>query len=285
MAVLSVQSDVAVGMVGNRAASFALQRMGIETWPVDTVRFSNHPGHGEFRGEVASLEEIAAQLEGIEAHTQFRDCNALLSGYLGQADIGELVLQSCARLKSANPHALYACDPVIGDDGKIYVRAGIEEFFRDRAISQADILTPNHFEFSRLIGENAATLASVKIAAQNLRQKMQGGGPRIVLISGLITNETPADSIDLFVVGPDGTALCRTPRFDRHFSGAGDLLAAVFLAQILARHPPATAMARAASAVYAVLNATNAAHKTELDLIAAQGNLLNPSQSFVSVTL
>src|SRR5271154_4545739 len=151
--VLSLQSRVAYGHVGNAAAVFALQRLGIDVWALDTVMFSNHTGHGRWRGSVVPASEIASLFEGIAGLGILPRIDAGLSGYLGDAATGPVLLDIVERVRSANPEAIFCVDPVIGDvETGSYVTEGIAEFFRERAIGLADIVTPNRFELEYLGG-------------------------------------------------------------------------------------------------------------------------------------
>ncbi|MCW2701006.1 MAG: pdxY, partial [Blastococcus sp.] len=163
VAVLSIQSHVAYGHVGNSSAVFPLQRLGIEVWPVHTVQFSNHTGYGQWTGRVFDGQAVEEVVQGIADRGVLGDCAAVLSGYLGSADIGHAVVGAVARVREANAAAVYCCDPVIGDVGRgVFVRPGIEEFMREVAVPAADIVTPNHFELDLLSGSTTGSLASVK---------------------------------------------------------------------------------------------------------------------------
>jgi len=158
--VLSLQSRVAYGHVGNAASVFPLQRLGIEAWALDTVAFSNHTGHGRWRGSVIPAAEIASLFEGIADLGILPRIDAVLSGYLGDRATGPVLLDIVARVRAANPEALFCVDPVIGDvETGSYVTEGIAEFFRDRALAVADIVTPNHFELEYLTGSRVTSLA------------------------------------------------------------------------------------------------------------------------------
>src|SRR5262245_22609873 len=153
MNILSIQSHVAYGHVGNAAAVFALQRLGIEVWPVHTVQFSNHTGYGQWGGRVFDAAMIRDVIAGIAERDVLGACAGVLSGYLGTADIGEVILDAVARVKRANPAAAYCCDPVIGDATRgVFVRPGIAEFPQARALPAADVVTPNQFELGHLAG-------------------------------------------------------------------------------------------------------------------------------------
>ena len=192
--VLSIQSHVAYGHVGNASAVFPLQRLGIEVWPVHTVQFSNHTGYGEWTGRVFDGQAIDEVVQGIADRGVLGRCDAVLSGYLGSADIGHAVTGAVARVREANPAAVYCCDPVIGDVGRgVFVRPGIEEFLREVAVPAADIVTPNHFELDLLSGTTTGSLDAVKDAVA----AVQALGPRVLLTTSLVTDDTPGDCVDL----------------------------------------------------------------------------------------
>src|SRR5215472_10204543 len=197
--VLSIQSWVACGNVGNTAALFPLQRLGCETWSLNTVAFSNHTGYGKWRGAAVPAPEIASLFEGIAELGILPRCDAVLSGYLGEAEAGRVLLDIVGRIKQANPRALFACDPVMGDVGPgWYVRAGVPEFYRDQAIAAADIVTPNRFELEWLVGRAVTSLMEAAAAANALRER----GPRVVLVTSL---DCGPDRIAVMASGPDGT--------------------------------------------------------------------------------
>ena len=161
MNLLSIQSHVAYGHVGNAAAVFPLQRLGVEVWPVHTVQFSNHTGYGEWKGQVFDAALIREVVAGIEQRGVLGECDGVLSGYMGGADIGAAILDAVATVKRANPAARYCCDPVIGDVGRgVFVREGIPEFMKSKAVPAADIVTPNQFELDYLSGRESKTLGA-----------------------------------------------------------------------------------------------------------------------------
>src|SRR5581483_3787204 len=194
MNLLSIQSHVAYGHVGNAAAVFPLQRLGVEVWPIHTVQFSNHTGYGEWRGQVFDGATIRDVFAGIEKRGVLNACDGVLSGYMGSADIGAAILDAVAAVKRANPGAKYCCDPVIGDVGRgIFVREGIPEFIKSRAVPAADAITPNQFELDYLAGRETKTLVDALIAVKAVHAL----GPRTILVTSLHTDETPKDCIDL----------------------------------------------------------------------------------------
>jgi pyridoxine kinase len=272
--VLSVQSRVAYGHVGNAASVFALQRLGIEAWALDTVAFSNHTGHGKWRGSAVAASEIAALFDGIAALGVLPQIDALLSGYLGDAATGPVLLDVVERVRRANPQALFCCDPVIGDtDTGSYVTDGIAEFFRDEALKLADIATPNRFELEYLTGAAIATVDEALEAAAVLR----GRGPGTVLLTSL---DTEPDRITMLAAGPDGAWAVETPRLPVMLNGCGDVTAAVFLAHLLRGASLADALASTAAAIFAVIDTTVRLGRYELALVAAQDELVSPSRRF-----
>jgi pyridoxine kinase len=274
VAILSIQSAVAYGHVGNSAAVFPLQRLGFEVWPVDTVQFSNHTGYGAWRGRAWDAAAIAEVVAGIGERGAFAACEAVLSGYLGERPLGEAVLDAVARAKAARPSALYCCDPVIGDDhGGVFVRPGIAEFLRDEALAAADILTPNRFELALLSGREVASVADGLAAADLLRTR----GPRLVLATSL---PSAADEIAMLAAGADGAWLVASPRLPILANGAGDLTAALFLGYFLRSHSAEQALGDTTSAVHAVIEATLSAGEAELQIVAAQDAFLAPPRRF-----
>src|SRR5690349_18382783 len=194
MNILSIQSHVAYGHVGNAAAAFPLQRLGIEVWPIHTVQFSNHTGYGSWKGSVFDAAMIREVVAGISERGALRLCDGVLSGYMGSADIGDAILDTVLKVRRANPASRYCCDPVIGDVGRgIFVRPGIPEFMRDRALPAADVITPNQFELDLLSGKETTTLPGALGAVAALHAR----GPSAILVTSLQTDETPGDSIDL----------------------------------------------------------------------------------------
>lgn len=275
MNVLSIQSGVAYGHVGNSAAQFCLQRMGHEAWRIDTVRFSNHPGHGGFAGEVTAATEIDALVAALDARGWLAGCDALLSGYLGSAAQGTALLGAATRLRAASPRALWLLDPVIGDDGRVFVKPGIPEFMRDVAVPAADILTPNAFELSWLSGMPVHDVATAAAAARRLR----GGRAAVVLATGIAAGD---GAIATLALHAGGIHVVETPRVDMPANGTGDSFAALFLGRFLAARDVADALGHAASAVCALLRATAARGERELALVTAQDALVAPSPRYAA---
>jgi pyridoxine kinase len=278
MRFLSLQSHVAYGYVGNRAATFPLQRLGHEVWAVNTVEFSNHTGYGAWRGRAASAEQVAEIVHGIEALGILPKCDALLTGYVGDAALADVVMDTARRVRAANPRAIWCCDPVLGDvDTGIYVKPGIDVFFRQRAIPAADLVTPNHFELEHLTGRKICTLDDALAAAHLLLN-----GPRLVLVTSLKRANHPADEIEMLAVSREAAWRVSTPHigFPTAPNGTGDAVAALFSAHWLEGGDVAKSLAKAASSIFAVLEMTSAMGERELQLVAAQERLVAPSRQF-----
>jgi pyridoxine kinase len=283
MRFLSLQSHVAYGYVGNRAATFPLQRLGHEVWAVNTVEFSNHTGYGAWRGRTAPAGQVAEIVQGIEALGLLPRCDALLTGYVGDSALADVVLDTAARVRAANPRAIWCCDPVLGDtDTGIYVKSGIDVFFRERAIPAADLVTPNHFELELLTGSKVSTMAEALVAARSLL-----AGPRLVLITSLRRADAPADRIEMVAVSHDAAWRVVTPLigFEIAPNGTGDTVAALFSAHWLASGDIADALGKVASSIFAVLETTRELGERELQLVAAQDRLVTPPRRFTAEKL
>jgi pyridoxine kinase len=277
MNLLSIQSHVAYGHVGNSAAVFPLQRLGVEVWPIDTVQFSNHTGYGKWQGRVFDAGLIRDMVGGIEQRGVLGECDGVLSGYMGGADIGAAILDAVATVRRANPAARYCCDPVIGDVGRgIFVREGIPQFMKEKAVPAADIITPNQFELDYLAGCESRTLADALAGVK----AVHGLGPRAVLVTSLHVDDTPEGAIDLLASDETGRFRLRTPKLNLVVNGAGDAIAALFFAHYLRIGKINEALSKAASAIFGVLTKTAEVASPEIQIVAAQQEIVEPSRVF-----
>ena len=277
VSILSIQSSVAYGHVGNSAAVFPLQRLGVEVWPVHTVHFSNHTGYGEWRGPLLPADDVRAVIRGVEERGVFPGVDAVLSGYQGGEDIGDVILDAVAKVKAANPAAIYACDPVMGNaKSGCFVHPAIPVLLRERVVPAADLITPNQFELGFLTGTEPhtveETLASVELA--------RAMGPSIVLVTSVERPDAPADTIEMMAVTDDGAWIVQTPRLPMKANGSGDVTAALFTAHLLATGDPAVALARTASSVFDLLANTLESGERELQLVQAQESIAHPRPQF-----
>ena len=280
--ILSIQSSVAYGHVGNSAVTFPLMRMGVTVWPVITVHFSNHTGYGSWRGPLLSAADLRDVVRGIDERGVLGEVDAVLSGYQGGEDIGAMILDAVALVKLRNPAAIYCCDPVLGDaDRGYFVRTGIPELMRQRVVPAAQIITPNQFELEALTGLRVSTMGEVLNAADAARRL----GPEVVLVTSVLRQDGPPGTIDMVAVNAEGAWQVTTPRLPQTFTGSGDVTAATFLATLLDTGDVSGALAHTAAVIYGLLLVTAASGGTELALIAAQDELVHPSHTFEPVRL
>jgi len=275
--ILSIQSSVAYGHVGNSAATFPLMRLGVEVYPVLTVHFSNHTGYPGWRGPLLAAGDVAEVIRGIDERGALDRVDAVLSGYQGGEDVGKVILDAVALVRSRNPRAIYCCDPVMGDvDRDFYVRPGIPEFMRDAVVPAAQIITPNQFELEYLTGRSTSTVQEVLAAADAARAM----GPQTVLVTSVVHDAAQEGTIDMIAVTGEGAWSVTTPLLPQTFTGAGDLTTATFLAHLLRTDSVAEAIGQTAATVYGVLKATVDSGESELQLVAAQDEIAAPTRTF-----
>ncbi len=277
MKILSIQSAVAYGHVGNSAAVFPLQRIGVEVLPVYTVNFSNHTGYGAWRGPLISPDDVRDVITGVEERGAFADIDVILSGYQGSEGIADVILDAVARVKAANPGAVYSCDPVMGNaKSGCFVAPAIPILLRDRVVPAADIITPNQFELGFLTETEPDDLAST-LASADLAREM---GPRTVLVTSVERPDRPEGTIEMMAVTDDGAWIVRTPHIPMKANGSGDVTAALFTAHYRSTGDAAAALARTTSSVFDLLQATYDSGERELQLIEAQEAYAHPRLQF-----
>lgn len=278
MRILSIQSSVSYGHVGNSAAVFPLQRIGVEVMPVYTVCFSNHTGYGAWRGPQLSGDDVREIVTGIEERGGLNDVDAVLSGYQGGNDIGDAILDAVDRVQRLNPHAIYACDPVLGNaKSGCHVAPEVQELIRDRVTPRADLITPNQFELGFLTGTSPdsleSTLASVK--------QLQSRGPKTVLVTSVERPEREGDNVMEMLAVVDADAwIIETPKLPLKANGSGDVTAALFTAHLKRTDNPGLALERTASSVFTLLENTLTSGQRELRIVDSQGAFAHPSMQF-----
>ena len=277
MKILSIQSAVAYGHVGNSAAVFPLQRIGVEVLPVYTVNFSNHTGYGAWRGPLIAPDDVREVITGIEERGAFGDIDVVLSGYQGSEGIGDVILDAVARVKAANPNAVYSCDPVMGNaKSGCFVAPAIPILLRERVVPAADIITPNQFELGFLTETDPSDLESTLASADAARAM----GPRTVLVTSVERPDRPEDTIEMLAVTDDGAWIVQTPRIPLKANGSGDVTAALFTAHYRRSGDLADALARTTSSVWDLLQNTYDSGQRELQLVESQEAYAHPRMQF-----
>lgn len=277
MKILSIQSAVAYGHVGNSAAVFPLQRIGVEVLPVYTVNFSNHTGYGAWRGPLISPDDVREVLQGIEDRGVFPQIDVILSGYQGGEGIADVILETVKRVKAANPRAVYSCDPVMGNaKSGCFVAPAIPVLLRDRVVPAADIITPNQFELGFLTGTEPDTLESTLASVELVRAT----GPRTVLVTSVERPDREDGTIEMLAVDDSGAWLVKTPYIPMKANGSGDVTAALFTAHYRRTGDLADALARTTSSVFDLLTRTHESGERELQLVESQDAYANPRMQF-----
>ncbi|MGO1840206.1 MAG: pyridoxal kinase PdxY [Candidatus Microbacterium stercoravium] len=277
MQILSIQSAVAFGHAGNSAAVFPMQRIGVEVLPVHTVNFSNHTGYGAWRGPVMAPQDVADVITGVEERGAFASLDAVLSGYQGSEGIADVIIDAVARVKAANPRALYSCDPVMGNaKSGCFVAPAIPDLLRDKVVPVADIITPNQFELGYLTGTEPHTIDETLASADAARAM----GPRTVLVTSVERPDRDDGTIEMMAIDDTGAWIVTTPYLPLKANGSGDVTAALFTSHYVASRDAADALARTASSVFGLLELTHAASTNELKLIDAQQHYASPRMEF-----
>lgn len=275
--ILSIQSAVAYGHVGNSAAVFPLQRIGVEVMPVYTVNFSNHTGYGAWRGPLIAPDEVRDVIVGVEERGVFPQLDVILSGYQGGEGIAEVIIDAVARVKAANPSAVYACDPVMGNaKSGCFVAPAIPVLLRERVVPVADIITPNQFELGFLTDTQPDTVESTLASADAARAM----GPRTVLVTSVERPDREAGTIEMMVVDDSGAWIVQTPLLPMKANGSGDVTAALFTAHYRSTGSAADALARTTSSVYDLLRTTHESGERELQLVESQEYYAHPRMQF-----
>jgi pyridoxine kinase len=282
MNVISIQSQVAYGHVGNSAAVFAMQMHGIDVIAVPTTLLSNRPGYPTMRGQILDAELVAEVLVGIEERGAVDACQMILSGYLGSPDIAEVVADFVQRAKTRNPHLIYCCDPVLGDrDRGLFVKAGIPLLVRDRLCPLADLITPNHFELEWLCAATARTIDQVIGHARALSAR----GPSAIIVTSAELADTQEGQIEMLAIERAAAWRVRTPKLPISPSGTGDLFASLLVSARVRGSDIREALVHAASATFAVLERTAARGTEEMRIVEAAALLVHPLRRFEAIAV
>lgn len=283
--VLSIQSHVVYGYAGNKAAVFPMQLLGVDTWALNTVQFSNHTQYGRWKGMVIPKEQIGEITQGIDEINALHECDAVLSGYIGAAEQGDEILKAVTSIKAKNPNAIYFCDPVMGHPDKgCIVAEGVAEFLRDKAMAQADIIAPNLVELRELTGLKVENFEQALIAIKSILTK----GPKRVLVKHL--SKVGQDPTKFEMVLATQSNIWHISRPLHEFKakdpvGVGDLTSGIFLANLLNGKSDIEAFEHTANAVNDVMSVTAESGKYELQIIKAREFIINPTSQYKAVSI
>lgn len=274
MRVLSIQSQVIHGHVGNSAGVFPLQRQGIEVWAVPTGLLAFNPSYGPPALRRTDPAELDAWIAALQSQPAWTRIDAVQVGWLGDVATAEAVLRAIAAVRAANPAAVVLCDPVMGDsDSGLYVDAGLPALIRDRLLPLGDIATPNGFELDILTGGRIDTLPTALAACDALRVR----GPATVIATSLHRTDGGRGMLEALLVTAAGAWLCAVPHLGATLpKGAGDLFAALYLARILKGRTPKKAMLFAMAATYGLLRDALETGQPEMRLEMRQDQLVAP---------
>ena len=292
MTVISIQSQVAYGHVGNSAAVFPMQMHGIDVIAVPTTLLSNRPGYPTIRCRVLDAQLVADLLLGVEERGALDTSQMILSGYLGSPEIAAVVADFVERAKTRNGALTYCCDPVLGDrDRGLFVQADIPPLVRDRLCRLADIITPNHFEFEWLCGAKATTIEEVIAQAQTLMAR----GPSTIVVTSAELADTPDGQIETLAVERSKEGFkegfkelskawrVRTPKLPISPSGTGDLFASLLVSARVRGSDTPDVLGHAASAIFAVLERTAARGTEEMRIVETAALLAHPKRRFDAI--
>lgn len=225
--VISIQSQVVFGHVGNSAAVFPMQAVGLEVAAIPTVLFSNTPRYPTRRGRALPDDFFADLLLGVRERGLLERADFILTGYVGSVEVAELMAEFVAEAKAVNPAITYLCDPVIGDSGPgLYVPNAIAEVMRDQLLPLADIATPNQFELAWLTQHPNLSISDLSSA----RDQLSLAADARLIVTGCTLDDTPDGYIESVIVGAAGVSRHATPRLPIALSGTGDLFAGLVIA-------------------------------------------------------
>ncbi|MCL2270254.1 MAG: pyridoxal kinase PdxY [Treponema sp.] len=288
MAVLSIQSHVVYGYAGNTAAVFPMQRLGREVWVINTVEFSNHTGYGAWKGKVLGGELAEELVTGLEERGVLDRCEAVLSGYLGDAAVGRAITNAVQKVRSVAPNALYCCDPVMGDAGRgFYVKPDIPALFKNELVPLADIVTPNQFELETLAGHSIHNVDDARRAVDLIHEQ----GPGIVLVTSFCGGGNDGQ-IGMLASDKSGLYSVYTPELPipAGMAGTGDITASVFLSRYLETKDVKKALELCTASIYGIIEASISGAASpqsrsplpimELRIVQAQKELDSPSHFY-----
>lgn len=265
--VISIQSQVAFGHVGNSAAAPAMRACGVEVVEVPTTLLSNHPHYPSMRGRVLEAELVADLLAGLEERGLHARAAVILSGFMGRAGTAQAVADFVARARAANPVLVYACDPVMGDaDLGFFADAALRDAFAARLVPRADVILPNAFELETLCG------FAVTCAADVARARLALGRPAVVATSVAVPGRP--ERLATVTATERDCASIEVERLAVRPAGTGDMLSGLVAARLAQGVGLHEAVARAVAGVRVVLTRTPAEPWAEMPITAALADIV-----------
>jgi pyridoxine kinase len=262
--VLTIQSQVAGARVGNSVAVFAMERLGVPAIALPTTLMGRRPDRGAPGGAPIPASFLGSMLEALAADGALAQVSHILSGYIALPEQADVILEAVARVKDANPRALFVCDPVMGDAGAAFVKSDVQEAIAKRLAPAADLLTPNHWELETLAGRKLPTLADTHGAARALGMTV------------IVTSAPSADGVGVLYVAPTGSWIVEAPRLPGAPKGAGDLFTALYVARRALGQSVVVALEASAGAVHDVIARSLLDGAPHLAAVAAQDKLEHP---------
>lgn len=272
MPVLSIQSEVVYGHVGHQASRFILERMGHPVWAAPTVLFSNHLAHKTVTGRVLDAAQVRELIDGVRKLGVLGKANAILTGYLGAPETANLVAEVVAEVKALNPRAIYIFDPVIGDQGAMYVKPELATALSTILVPIADVLSPNVYELGHLTGREVDSRAQAVEALHALAKRTPA---RAIIGTGIPDPDHPDELAVIALArkssGDTGTiSMAVTRRLPLFASGTGDAFAALFTARYLRDQDLKAAIDAAVLGMSHIVTETAATNSDELRIIETQ---------------
>lgn len=272
--VLSIQSHVAYGYAGNKAAVFPMQKLGIDVSPIYTVQLSNHTQYDFFKGSFFNANDIQNVIDGMMANNFLSKQDAILSGYIGDLEIAKVIANTVAELKEENPSSLYCCDPVFGDkyddqeQGHIFASEDHPNIFLEHLLPLADIITPNLFELSVLSSTEIKDYSDIAKACEKLIKITKNN--QLVIIVTSVSFSHSKTGIAIYNKGDFSHIESPKYKVQPKVSGSGDITAAMFLSYLLKGKSLDEALKSVTQCLDGIFRVTHELDTDELALIQAQ---------------
>jgi len=231
--------------------------MGFCVWSLLTVSLTWHPGQSKAHRLIVSDADFAAFCHDIAASPQSHEIDAVITGYFaapGQVQLAGNLIRS---LKSRKPDLIYLCDPVMADEGGLYINPAIAHAIRDTLLPLADIIKPNRSELEWICKTTCPTREAMIAAA------MQLGAPTLLVSSAPVMGHEATGNLLIEKQGEGNQIwLAEHPLVANPVNGLGDLTASLFLSHLLRKEPAQHALSQTTAAVfdcltYAVNNKAN----------------------------